>query len=85
MSVDPVKAAAGRIGAMVTLSRHDPSEITKAARAGTARKWELVVDAKMELDPTERARRADYARRAHMQRLAFASARARAARKAATS
>jgi hypothetical protein len=79
--LDPIKSAAGRIGAMTTLSRHDPRELTRNANKAFARKFETQVDPLGQLDPEERQRRAAYALKAHMQRLAMASAKVRAARK----
>jgi hypothetical protein len=50
-------------------------------QAGLLRRFEAEVDPAGELDPVERARRAEQLRHAHMQRMALASVRARAARK----
>ena len=80
-SKDPVKAAAGRIGAFVTLSRHDPRMQTTAARAKFLRSFEDKVDPERILAPEERQRRAKAAHREHMARMAMASAKARRARK----
>jgi len=71
----------GRLGAYRLHATHDPHETTAAARAAFRAKFEHEVDPDGILDPTERARRAEYARRAHFAWLAYRSAKARAARK----
>lgn len=55
----------------------DRSARTKPARDALAAKFEAEVDPDGILDPDERARRAEHARRAHFHRMALASARAR--------
>jgi hypothetical protein len=55
---------------------------TAAARKAFADRFEREVDPDGVLSPAERARRAESARKAHFTRLALASSRARAARKA---
>jgi hypothetical protein len=65
-------------------SRQDPVAGTEPARRAFRESFETKVDPDRTLDPAERARRAEHAYKAHMQRLAFASAKARAARKAAS-
>jgi hypothetical protein len=67
----------GRIGAYAQKALHDPCELTANARAEFLARFERQVDPNSKLAPAERARRADYARKAHMARLALASARAR--------
>ncbi len=59
----------------------DPVLQTEAARAGQQRRFERLVDPDGVLDPVERARRAEYARKLHMQRMALKSVQARKARK----
>lgn len=57
---------------------------TAAARAASPQSigyWAKQVDPGGELSEAERTRRAEHARRAHMQRLALASSRARARRR----
>lgn len=49
----------------------DRSQSTTAARAAFFAKFEKQVDPQGELSTTERSLRAEYAMRAHMQRLAF--------------
>lgn len=53
---------------------------TAPARAAFLATFEAKVDPDGVLDPAERARRAEHARRAHFQRLALASVKARRAR-----
>lgn len=71
----------GRIGAYVAHSRHDSRELTAAARQAFWSKFERDVDPEAVLDPAERARRADLARKAHFTRLALASVKARRRKK----
>ena len=71
------RAAAGRIGGLVTASRHDSREQTRRASAAFLARFEREVDPDGALPAAERQRRALAARRAHMARLALASARAR--------
>ena len=73
-------ARRGRIGALVTLSRHDARELTAPARAAFRERFVDEVDRERILDPDERARRAESARRAFYVRLARASVRARSRR-----
>ncbi|MET7616698.1 hypothetical protein [Streptomyces sp. NPDC005408] len=61
----------------------DPSAHTAPARAAFNDRFEREVDPGATLTPTERARRAEYARKAYFSRLALASSRARAAKAAA--
>jgi hypothetical protein len=66
-------------------AKYDSRELTKNARAaspGSLGYWEREVDPDGQLDPSERARRAQHLLRAHMQRLALASSKARAQRSA---
>lgn len=70
----------GRLGAYTMLSRSDPYEITKAARAAFVSKFERDVDPDGVLPLGERLRRAEMARKAHFTRLALASAKARRSR-----
>jgi len=66
-----------QIAANTRWSKEDPKEGTKAARAAFERRFELEVDPDGTLPEVERRRRAAAAMRAHMQRLALASSRAR--------
>lgn len=71
----------GRIGAHVRWSReNDRVSATEAARSGLRARFEREVDPNGELDPAERAIRADHAFKAHMLRLSMKSAATRAAR-----
>ena len=75
-------AARGRLGALVTLSRYDRREINAKARAtfiaSFADKAAASAAERGEtLTPEEAARRGEFARRAHYQRMALASAAAR--------
>ena len=68
------------IGAHALHSQYDSRELTKNARAaspGSLGYWEREVDPEALLDPTERARRAEHARKAYFARLALASVKAR--------
>jgi hypothetical protein len=65
-------------------ARHDGREITAGARAGFQKRFlDQVDDVEPGLPDLERLRRAELLMRAHMQRLALRSSKARAARKAA--
>lgn len=65
-------------------ARHDSREVTANARAGFLAKFLREVDAATPgLPDAQRLRRAEHLLRAHMQRLALRSSRARASRKAA--
>jgi hypothetical protein len=55
--------------------------MTAGARAALDAKFEREVDPDGTLDPSERARRAAHARKAHMHRLALKSAQARRAKR----
>lgn len=70
---DPRRVLLGRLGAYTMQSRHDGREITREAREAFMRKFEQEVDPDGVLDPTERLRRAELARKAHMTRLALLS------------
>lgn len=70
----------GRIGAYVTHSRHDPRETTAKARETFLSQFERQVDPEGVLPEAERLRRAEAARKAHMTRLAYLSAKARRAK-----
>lgn len=75
---DPAEMARrGRIGALVTHSRHNPTETTAAARKAFLARFEREVDPDGVLTVEERLRRAGYARQAYFARLARLSALAR--------
>jgi len=75
------KSTAGRLGAAVAHSRHSGAEMTAKARRAFHDRFEEQVDPEGVLPPDERRRRAEHARRAHMQRLAARSAQARRRRR----
>jgi hypothetical protein len=58
----------------------DPKARTAPARSAFFDRFEREVDPDGVLDPADRRRRAEHARKAHMQRLALKSARARRSR-----
>lgn len=69
---------AGRIGANVSWSRtEDRTARTAPARSAFLDRFEREVDPDGTLSPAERQRRSESAMRAHMQRLALKSAKAR--------
>ena len=70
-------ALRGRIGAYALHASHDPRETTANARAAFLKRFEREVDPDGTLSVDERRRRAVSACKAHMARLALASARAR--------
>lgn len=63
------------------LARHDPREVTAAGRKAFDARFEREVDPDGVLDPKERARRAEMARKAYFTRLALKSAQARQGRR----
>ena len=60
----------------------DPAEHTAPARAAFLSRFERQVDPDGVLDPEERARRAEHAKKAYFLRLALASRKARAEKRA---
>ena len=81
---DPAKRRAAAKVASNTRWAHEPDRraATQAARDGLQRRFEDEVDPDRVLDPAERARRAESAKRAHFTRLAQKSAEARKNRSA---
>jgi hypothetical protein len=75
------RALRARLAAYVLHSKRDPRETTAKARATFLARFEQQVDPDGVLEPAERRRRADHALRAHMTRLALASARSRQSRR----
>lgn len=69
----------GRIGGLRLAATHDPREYTAAARAAFLSRF---IPDDPDLSPSERARRAESARKAYFARLALASARRRRGRSA---
>lgn len=81
MSLSPeLRSQRARIAALTRWSREDPGPATAKARAGFNAGFELLVDPDGVLPEHERLRRAEAARKAHMARLAFKSAKARSKR-----
>jgi hypothetical protein len=70
-------ALRGKIGAHVLHATHDSTEVTRPAREAFLAGFARQVDPDQTLSDSERQKRAGHARRAHMARLALASARAR--------
>lgn len=70
-----------QIAANTRWSREDPAHNAQRGQTGLLAKFAREVDPNNELTEAERTRRAKAAHRAHMQRLALTSAKARAARK----
>ena len=79
------KSLRHQLAAHAMHSRHDSRETTKAGRAANKARFDRQVDPDGKLPPAERARRAAHAEKAYMLSLAYKSAKARAARKAAAS
>lgn len=82
MTPEEQAALYGRIGGLTAWSRHDADTMTRGAKAGFRRKFELQVDPDGVLPPDELAKRTDRAMRAYMLKLAAASAKARKRRAA---
>src|SRR5829696_5200424 len=72
-----------RLAAYALHAQHDPRETTAKGRAPFLARFDREVDPKGLLEPDERRRRAEQARRAYFTRLALASAKARRAKRAA--
>jgi hypothetical protein len=66
-----------RLAAHVLHSKVDGKAHTEPARTAFLSKFEAEVDPQGILDPAERARRAEHARKAHFLRMALKSAKAR--------
>ena len=71
-----------RIAAFTRWSKEDPAATAARGQAGLLAKFVDQVDPDRVLPEAERQRRAEAARKAHMTRLAFRSAKVRAARRA---
>lgn len=65
------------IAALTRWSKEDPAPNAARGQAGLLARFERQVDPNNELQPAERQRRAEAARKAHMRTLAFRSSRAR--------
>lgn len=70
-----------RMAAHVLHSRVDSTVHTQPARRAFLARFEDQVDPDRSLPPAERTRRAEHAKRAHMQALAMKSAKARSRRR----
>jgi hypothetical protein len=70
-----------RMAAHVMHARHDARVTTINGRAAFLARFEREVDPDDTLDPQERARRAEHARRAYMAGLSLAAAKARRAKR----
>lgn len=66
-----------RLAALTRWSREDPTETARRGQEGLLRRFLAEVDPDGTLPEAERYRRAEAARKAHMTRLAFNSAKAR--------
>lgn len=73
-----------RIAAHTRWSKNDPVEGTAKARASFLQRFDDAVDPDRVLPEAERVRRAESARKAYMAKLALASSKARAKKRAAT-
>jgi hypothetical protein len=72
-----------RIAALTRWSKEDPARNAARGQAGLLAKFEREIrETNPDVSDTELRRRAEAARRAHMARMAFNSAKVRAARKA---
>jgi hypothetical protein len=74
------RAMRARIAANTRWSRENPAANAARGQAGLLAKFVDQVDPDRQLPEAERTRRAEAARRAHMQRLAFRSSKARSGR-----
>jgi hypothetical protein len=81
MSESP-RSLAARIGAHALHSQYDSRELTAAGRAKFLQRFLDEVDPERILPEAERLRRAEHAKSAYFTRLALASQKARARRKA---
>src|SRR4029450_593623 len=72
-----------RIAAYALHAQRDPRETTANGRAAFLARFDREVDPRGLLEPEERRRRAEQARRAYFTRLALAPAKARRAKRAA--
>jgi hypothetical protein len=75
LSEDRITTA--RIAAHAMHAKHDSRKTTAASRAAFFQRFENEVDPDRTLPEAERLKRAEHARKAHMYRLALASAKAR--------
>lgn len=79
-SNEPVeRRLAAQIAANTRWAHEDPAANAARGQSGLLARFEREVDPEGALSPTERQRRAEALRKAHMQRLALASVKARSA------
>lgn len=71
------RSTLGRIGAYTMHATHDTKVVSAPGRAAAEARFEKQVDPEGVLEPAERARRAEMARKAHFSRMGLASAQAR--------
>jgi hypothetical protein len=71
-----------RLAAHTLHARREARQTTAIARAGFLARFEREVDPDSALDPTERRRRAEHARRAYFIRLSLAAVQAKRAKRA---
>jgi hypothetical protein len=71
-----------RLAAHAMHARHDARQTTMNGRAAFLARFEREVDPESALDPKERQRRAEHARRVYFARLQLAAAKARRAKQA---
>lgn len=72
----------GRIGAYAMHAKHDVMKTSAPGRRAAWDRFEKQVDPEGALEPAERARRAEMARREHFARMGLASAKSRRRKKA---
>jgi hypothetical protein len=72
-----------RLAAYALHAQHDPRETTANGRAAFLARFDREVDPEGLLEPDERRRRAEQARRAYFARLSLAAVKARQAKRAA--
>jgi hypothetical protein len=81
---DPAeRSLRARLAAYAMHAQHDSRETSANGRAAFRAKFDREVDPEGLLDPQERRRRAEQARRAYFARLSLAAAKARQAKRAA--
>ncbi len=74
MTAEDQRRTWGRIGGLKAWAHNDPETLVGPAHRAFRRRFERLVDPHDQLDPAERAVRADRARRAYMLTLAAKSA-----------
>ncbi|MFB9926054.1 hypothetical protein ACFORO_12255 [Amycolatopsis halotolerans] len=83
MSTPEQRSRAAKVAIYSRLATADRKQMTAAANRANRDRFERQVDPEGVLEPGERARRAEYARKAYFTALAAKSAEARARRRAA--